>query len=381
VFKFAANLLNFMNMFILSRKDLYKLSIMILIASILFGIPGLIIMMTLQWVTMQRYAQDDFEKHGISQASASRLGGVSILFSWLGLVVAAIFFGYVDTPLVEFSGPYNVYWLTILSCGLLGLIEDLHNNVLSPKLRLLMEILIFSFALYFWPLLIPVSFEMTFVNELMRYSFFGWLITVIFCVGFINAVNMADGANGLMSGVMTIAFGVFYLTTNEFHFAALMTVCGIFTIFNIISGKLFMGDCGAYGLGACAVMSSLYLFSIGYFSASFLACLFAYPCIEIVCTLSRRIIARRSIFLPDNDHLHNRLHSHFKNSLSSSTLANSLTGLFLVFCSSGITVLGFIGEWPLIGNHWVWMFIGQAAAYVFAFICLGIKQNFKKSEN
>ena len=42
------------------------------------------------------------------------------------------------------------------------------------------------------------------------------LVTVIFCVGFINSINMADGANGLMAGVMTIAFGLFYVSTGEF---------------------------------------------------------------------------------------------------------------------------------------------------------------------
>jgi uncharacterized paraquat-inducible protein A len=59
------------NIFVLTGKDLLKLSAMILLATIFFGLTGLVTMIILQWVTRQRYAQDSVDKHGISKNSLS----------------------------------------------------------------------------------------------------------------------------------------------------------------------------------------------------------------------------------------------------------------------------------------------------------------------
>ena len=62
-------------------KDLTKLSIMLIIATLLFGLPGLVIMLLLQWITNQSYAIEAVDKHGISKIGASRLGGAAIFGS------------------------------------------------------------------------------------------------------------------------------------------------------------------------------------------------------------------------------------------------------------------------------------------------------------
>ena len=68
------------SIFVLTEKDLVKLSVMMLLAVIFFGLTGLIIMLCFQWMTLQSYAADSADKHGISQVSASRLGG-AVIFS------------------------------------------------------------------------------------------------------------------------------------------------------------------------------------------------------------------------------------------------------------------------------------------------------------
>ena len=50
----------------------------------------------------------------------------------------------------------------------------------------------------------------------------------------------------------------------------LMSSCGLFLIFNVISGRLYLGDAGAYGLGAGVVLAGLFFNAQGIFSASFL---------------------------------------------------------------------------------------------------------------
>ena len=152
-----------------------------------------------------------------------------------------------------------------------------------------------------------------------------------------------------------------------------MSICGLFTIFNVISGRLFLGDAGAYGLGSMLVLNGLFLFSAGVFSAAFLAVLFAYPCIDILVTVIRRRTEGRSILLPDNDHLHNRVHFHCQRWLKSRTLANSLTGILIVSLSSGLAILGYTEEWwSVTSDKWAWVFLAQCAMYLLAFFITGL---------
>ena len=364
------------SLFILTEKDLVKLAVILLLAVIFYGLTGLIIMLCFQWITLQSYAADAADKHGISQVSASRLGGLAIFISWLGLMLAGYHNGYLGGKSGGPAGPYWIDWFAVGCCAVLGLAEDLRNNMLSPRFRLFAELAIFAIAIAFWPLLIPIDFGLPGLDALMAVPVIGWFLTVVFCVGFINAVNMSDGANGLIPGIMTIAYSLFYLNTGEFVYAAMMTACGLFTLFNVISGRLFLGDTGAYGLGASLAISALYLFSQDVFSAAFLACLFAYPCIDFVVTLIRRYRAGRSIFLPDNDHLHNRIHYHFQQWLPSKTLANSMTGVLVVASSSGLALVGYLNQWWLVTSHfWGWVFLFQWVGYSVVFYLTGLNRS------
>ena len=257
----------------------------------------------------------------------------------------------------------------------IGLLDDLRSNFLSPRARLIIISLIFGVCLAILPVLIPQKIGIVGLDSLLDNPIIGWILTLIFCVGFINAVNMADGANGLMPGIITIAVTIFYMEVGSFTYAIFMTTCGLFTLFNVISGRLFLGDAGAYGLGSMLALNGLFLFSAEVFSAAFLAVLFAYPCIDILTTVMRRRIKGRSIFLPDNDHLHNRIHFFCQKWLRSNTLANSVTGALIVFFSSGLALIGYTEEWwSVTSNKWVWVFLAQCAIYMVAFFVTGLNR-------
>ena len=360
------------NLFVLTGKDLLKLSAMMLLATIFFGLTGLVIMIILQWFTRQSYAQDSVDKHGISKIGASRLGGLAVILCTVGLIGVGTYTGLVGDLRVPFEAqPFG--WLAVLACMALGLTEDLYNDYLSPRFRLRVELIIFALLISYRPELIPLDLGVWGLDALMAAPVMGWLLTVIFCVGFINAVNMADGANGLMPGILAIAFSLFFAETGSLVYAALMISCGLFAIFNVISGRIFLGDAGSYGLGAALVLSGLFLFSEGVFSAPFLAVLLAYPCIDFVSAIVRRRLAGRAIFLPDNDHLHNRIHFHFQKRFRSATLANSLTGGVIVASSAGIAMLGNFLNWlPVTSQLWALVFILQCIAYVFIFYLTGL---------
>jgi len=58
---------------------------------------------------------------------------------------------------------------------------------------------------------VPDAIGVPLLNWLFVSVVFAWAIYTLFCVGFISAFNMADGANGLVAGIATIAFGILFL--------------------------------------------------------------------------------------------------------------------------------------------------------------------------
>ena len=360
------------NLFVFSEKDLVKLSIMTLLGTIFFGLFGLVMMISLQWITRQTYAQDSVDKHGISSVNASRLGGAAIIVFTGVLLAIGAFTGQLENEFAPLNNQLLV-WLAALLCWGLGLAEDLDNNSLTPKFRLVMQFVIFALLIALLPVLIPVDLGIWGLDMIMAVPIVGWLITVIFCVGFINAVNMADGANGLIPGVLAISFGLFYAETGAYAYACLMTTCCLFTVFNAISGRLFLGDAGAYGLGAALCVSGLFLHSQGNVSAPFIAVLLAYPCVDFLVALTRRALKGRSVFIADNDHLHNRIYFQFEKRLQSPTVANSLTGGSIVLATSGVAFTGYQLEWLAITSQlWILVFGGQCLAYGIMFYLTGL---------
>ena len=357
-----------MNKFLLTEKDIVKLLVMMVLAAAFFGLAGLVSMILMQWITRQNFAEDIVGKHGIGEVAASRLGGAFVFGTSVIFMVSAVMLG-AET---RAAGPLGIplyAWIGMWGCAALGLVEDIRNDALKPRYRLLSKALIFLIVLGLWPDLVPKEIGIPGVDFLLGYSVIGLIITIIFCVGFLNAANMADGANGLMPGIYFVAFLIFYLEYGGLGFVTLMSSCGLFLIFNVISGRLFLGDAGAYGLGAGVVLAGLFFNAQGIFSASFLAVLLAYPCIEIVVSMARRMITGRSMFLPDNDHLHNRIHVQFKKHFKSQNMANSMTGLSISTMSAGLALAGYLAAWwPITGHGWLIIFCGQCVLYGFVFM-------------
>ena len=122
------------------------------------------------------------------------------------------------------------------------------------------------------------------------------------------------------------------------------------------------------------MLSGLMFFSNGIFSASFMAVLLAYPCLELVVTILRRAVAGRSAFLPDNDHFHNRLHFHLAKLFRSNTAANSLTGLIIAAASSGPALAGYFAGWSSKSDlFWVVIFGFQVLIYITVFYLAGTR--------
>lgn len=355
---------------VFTDRELGKLFIMLMLAAFLFGIAGLMGMLVMQWVTRQRYAKEQQDKHGISQVNASRLGGAVII----GLCLCFLVFKFLTGYDFDDVGPLGIHpwaWLAFLSSSALGLVEDVDNDLLSPQLRLAMLGLFFGLTFVIWPEVIPNKTNYQIIDFIMSQPLIGWLIAVIFCVGFINAINMADGANGLVPGIVFIASIIFNQIIGAFVWEVLSIVTGVFLLFNVISGRLFLGDAGSYGLGAVLVLAGFYSVNAGYIGIEFAAVMMCYPCLEVIISMIRRKIAGRSMFKPDNFHLHNYIHERLKAKTKSRVAANSLTGLLIAAASTGAAFIGHHYNWLAPKDSaWGWVFCAQVVVYIVVYLLL-----------
>ena len=362
-----------MKSLLFTESELARQIILALIVSFLYGPMGLLVLVGMGWALRGRYAVDSATKHGIGHQESSRLGGIMILLSstvWVlfsmvseGSLLWAHNVGYVT------FGMISAWFLTGL-----GAIEDVKNGSLSPRFRLLMLFAVFAVLFLMFPEVVPSNSGLALIDAVMRVPVLGTLLAVAFCMGFINSVNMADGANGLMSGIATLAFFSFSLLYGplEWMWVILASVVSIFFLYNVVIGRLFLGDGGAYLIGSAFLVASFYAVNNSLVSLGYLAALFSYPCVEMVVTLLRRLGTGRSPLLPDNDHYHNRLHHFIKPHIKSRVLANSATGILIACTTSGSTVAIMWYELLSVTDaNWWFIFAVIASLQVVSFTVLG----------
>jgi len=347
-----------------SSNTVKKYVFMALLALLTFGLTGLGAIVVMFALSTLRAGRDSAASHGISAINSSRLGGVAIVITFILFVVGLVMLSSY-TPGVVRDVTFLHLWATVFVCVILGGVEDIKADLLSPYFRLIVKLLTFGFFLWTTPNVIPSSIGIPGVDYLLSDAWIAWGLCTLFCVGFINAFNMADGANGLIPGVVTIAFGVFFLEYGRPAEGILFFVCLMFFIFNVVSGWFFLGDMGSYGFGALLVCYGLLGVAEGDFSAGFMASLLSYPCIDFLVSVIRRMRKGLSPLQADDGHLHNRLYGFYAQKFKSRVLPNSLTGLTISGGSSGVCLIIYLFDWiPIQSNAWFGIFGIQLAVYL-----------------
>ncbi len=146
-----------------------------------------------------------------------------------------------------------------------------------------------------------------------------WLsvpLTVLFLVGITNAINLADGLDGLAGGTTFLCLGALamlahssgQLTTAAMALAFAGAVLG-FLRFNTYPASVFMGDAGSQLLGFAVGVLSLRATQSGdsVVSAATPLLLFALPILDTLSVMVQRISEGRSPFSADKNHIHHKL--------------------------------------------------------------------------
>ena len=343
-----------------------KLFLMFVLAGISYGATGLGAMLLMTLLANSQLGKDASSKHGISAHDSSRLGGLAIA---IVILIYTLGFSLISpyTPGPARDEAFLYLWCAIFFCTALGFAEDVKPDFLTPSLRLAVKFLVMAALFGLAPKFIPSSVGISVIDSIIALPFLGWALVTVFAVGFINALNMADGANGLVPGIAVASFGVFFVEYGRPMDGALLFAFTIFLIFNVISGWYFLGDAGSYGLGAILLGYGLLGVAEGQFSAGFMAALFCYPCIDFLVSVIRRRRAGRSPFSADNGHLHNRLHQFIKLRIKSAVMANSFTGLIISGSTSGAVLIAYLMDvLPTESDLWYLFFVAEICLYLIA---------------
>ncbi|HVP32983.1 MAG TPA: MraY family glycosyltransferase [Steroidobacteraceae bacterium] len=146
-----------------------------------------------------------------------------------------------------------------------------------------------------------------------------WLslpLTVVFLVGITNAVNLADGLDGLAGGTTFLSLCALALLSSMTGTAGgpplLLALAGAvlgFLRFNTYPASVFMGDAGSqllgFSLGVLAIRATQTDTTL--MSAAIPVLVLALPILDTLSVIVHRISEGRSPFRADKNHIHHRL--------------------------------------------------------------------------
>ena len=236
------------------------------------------------------------------------LGGLALVLA--ALPVVAI------TTLTFADGAMLTTLLVIISAtaamALLGLGDDRHS--LTARNRLLLSFIVFGFAAMIEPRLnVRVLSFATPAYELgLGTHWLAILFTVVCAVGLCNAVNMADGKNGLVIGLCIGWLSLLSVRAPAEILPIIIIIQScllILFVFNLF-GKIFLGDGGSYGFATMIALLTIFIYNnpspgrAHAISADEIVVLFAIPVFDSFRLTFARMMRGQSPMTADRDHLH-----------------------------------------------------------------------------
>jgi UDP-N-acetylmuramyl pentapeptide phosphotransferase/UDP-N-acetylglucosamine-1-phosphate transferase len=227
---------------------------------------------------------------------------------------------------------------------LAGMAEDFTERV-SPMMRLLVSIGCSLWLVLFSGISIKGMGVGGWEEALLGYWPAGVFVTALCVAGMTNALNLVDGLNGLASGIASaalIAIGLVALAHGDLALAAicwcLLAVTLGFLVWNWPLGRLFLGDGGAYFLGMSLAWLAVLLPARNPSISPWVSFLvIAYPAIDMLHTVWRRIRSQQHLASPDTLHLHSLIFERLSGwniALKSVLVRNSIAGFFAVMIAS-----------------------------------------------
>ncbi len=262
------------------------------------------------------------------------LGGVAILIGMLVAGFAAWSMGDFEDLFTQSSQTLGIAAGAVIICAL-GVVDDLRPLPAPVKLagQTFAAGILFLAGVKMQYVLLPDTIYVLSDDISV-------IVTVIWLVAMMNAVNLIDGLDGLAAGIVAISAASFFVfmfnlqqggalevfTDSKAAPMIAIIVVGAalgFLRHNFHPARIFMGDSGSMLLGL--VLGATTIIGIGHapglgidtpdtanvilaYSALWIPLLVvAIPLVDAILAVVRRVRGRRSVFHADKEHLHHRL--------------------------------------------------------------------------
>ena len=255
---------------------------------------------------------DERKRHAVA---TPLMGGIVLLAVVVPLAIAAAMSGV--------SGLWRtrvVLWAAaVAAMAIVGIADDRNDS--AAHHRLVWSFLVFALGAWIEPAFLVrwLAFEHPVFHLGLATGGIAMLFTTVCCVGLANAVNMADGKNGLVLGLTsgwTVALLFRAPPELVLPMCVLLAALLVLLLFNL-RGRLFLGDGGSYGIATAIGLFAIMLYNTAgdhagrAISAEELMVLFSVPVLDSFRLTYKRIRQGRSPMSPDRDHLHHILMERF----------------------------------------------------------------------
>ena len=194
---------------------------------------------------------------------------------------------------------------------LLGLWDDRRD--LKPGVKFLGQFIAVSIVVFFGEITIH---SISLSGRIELPGAFALPLTFLFLVGVTNAINLADGLDGLAGGTTLLIFATIAALCIGYEATFVITVACVmigsllgFLRFNSYPARIFMGDSGSELLGFSAGVLAVAVTQDDSlpFSAGLPLLLLGLPILDTLIVMVRRLSRGQSPFKADTTHLHHRL--------------------------------------------------------------------------
>jgi UDP-GlcNAc:undecaprenyl-phosphate GlcNAc-1-phosphate transferase len=232
------------------------------------------------------------------------VGGIGILLPLLIWLTGALLSGVGGD-----SGTLTVLMIGAAGVGLIGFADD--QTPITALSRILLVLVFLGVAFVVAPELIAKglnwgSFEPTPLP--------GWAYCALLAVttiGIVNAVNMADGQNGVVPSMFVVWSLCLMLVGDSVvsQVAQILAVVSFVVLMFNVQGRLFLGDCGSYGVTFVLGLLALIAYVQGRLTIETITVWFFIPVMDCLRLIITRRLEGRSPAAPDKNHFHHRLQS------------------------------------------------------------------------
>lgn len=302
---------------------------MIYLTAFFFSLLGAVIFVPVSILIAKKLDVMDYPRaRKVHRQPLPRWGGIGI---YMGFIAGIAAIWYIFPSFREFL--QNSYkninfekqlWGVLLGATVamaVGAVDDKKNIRAITKLlaQIIAAYVAMDYGVRIFGLAIPFYKNVDFPQWLSQ------IATVLWLIGFMNTINLADGLDGLAAGIVFIASAAFFAVVflqkqvatpelaRQFTLSAILaaavsgTTLG-FLLFNFPPARVFMGDSGALFLGfmLATISATGTLKSTAIISVFLPILVVALPVLDVCLSIFRRWRRGLKLSAPDKEHIHHR---------------------------------------------------------------------------